>query len=110
MPTNKRVVERNIWHIHTMEYYAAVNAKEETVYTTLQGLPDPSMKEKYVYSMPLFIYEGGGYKYISPLFFFLRKHNVVYFLKGYLTEEGENRVEGIEIKLHIFELIPFLQM
>lgn len=38
-----------------MEYYAAVNAKEETVYTTLQGLPDPSMKEKYVYSTPLFI-------------------------------------------------------
>ena len=45
-----------------------------------------------------------------PTFFFLRKHKVVYFLKGYLTEEGENRVEGIEIKLHIFELIPFLQM
>lgn len=59
----------------------------------------------------IYLRRGGVYKYIyPPIFFFLRKYNMVYFLKGYLTEEGENRVEGIgiEIKLHIFEHIPFL--
>lgn len=83
-----------------MEYYAAVNRNEESLHIQLCRISLIQARKRNVCIVCHYLSKKGEVTNIHTYLFFFkkRKYYMVYFLKGYLTEKGEKRVERIEIE------------